>query len=89
MGFVLEGISYTIMIVFVRALQGDITCTVSKSRFTHTRAKSRDYGIVRAQKKVSKCRPNHLQNHVVCSRTFKSSNCEAICDHTLNQMLFQ
>ena len=32
----------------------------------HTRAKSRDHEIVRAQKKVSKGRPSrHLQNHVV------------------------
>ena len=30
-----------------------------------TQAKSRDHEIVRAQKKVSKGRPKHLQNHVV------------------------
>jgi hypothetical protein len=44
------------------------------SRSLHTRAKSRDYEIVRAQKKVFKGRPpRHLQNHVVWSRILKCS----------------
>jgi hypothetical protein len=30
----------------------------------HTRAKNRDHEIVRAQKKVFKAVPTHLQNHV-------------------------
>ena len=39
----------------------------------HTRAKSRDHDIVRAQRKCPKAVPTHLQHHVVWSQTFKSS----------------
>jgi hypothetical protein len=39
----------------------------------HTRAKSRDHRIVRAQRKVSRGRPNTPQNHVVWSRTLECS----------------
>ena len=40
----------------------------------HTRIKSRDREIVRAQKKsVQRSSPTHLQNHVVWSRTLKCS----------------
>ena len=39
----------------------------------HTQAMSRDHEIVRAQKKVSKGFPRHLQNHVVWSQTPKCS----------------
>ena len=37
----------------------------------HTQAKSRDYEIMKARKKVSKAVSTHLQNHVVWSRTLK------------------
>jgi hypothetical protein len=39
----------------------------------NTRAKSHDHEVVRAQKKVSKAVPRHLQHHVVLSRTLKCS----------------
>ena len=39
----------------------------------HTRAKSRDHEIVRAQRKCPKAVPIHLQNHVVWSRALKCS----------------
>jgi hypothetical protein len=39
----------------------------------HTRAKSRDHEIVRAQKTVSKGHPTHLEHHVVWSRTLNCS----------------
>ena len=39
----------------------------------HTRAKSCDHGIVRAQRKVSTSVPRHLQNHVQWSRILKCS----------------
>ena len=39
----------------------------------HTRAKSCDHEIVRAQRKCPKAVPTHLQNHVVWLRTLKCS----------------
>ena len=43
-------------------------------RSHNTRAESRDHGIVRAQKKsVQRPSQDHLQTHVVWSRTLKSS----------------
>ena len=52
----------------------------------HTRAKSRDHDIVRAQKKLSKGRPNTPPTS--CSVvTNLQGKCEAIRDRTLNQML--
>ena len=39
----------------------------------HTRAKSRDHEIVRAQRKCFKVVPTHLQYHVVWSRILKCS----------------
>ena len=54
----------------------------------HTRAKSRDHEIVRAQKKVSKGHPNTPRNsHSVV--TDPQVQCEVICDRTLNQVPFQ
>ena len=53
----------------------------------HTRAKSRDHEIVRAQKKVSKGRPNTPPTS--CSVVMDPQvYCEAICDRALNQRLF-
>ena len=54
----------------------------------HTRAKSRDHAIVRAQKKVSKGHPNTPPKscRVVMDPQVK---CEVIRDQALNQMLFQ
>ena len=54
----------------------------------HTRAKSRDHEFVRAQKKVSKGRPNTppKSSSVV---TDPLVSCEVICNRALNQMLFQ
>ena len=54
----------------------------------HTRAKIRDHEVVRAQKKVSKGRPNTPPKScrvVTDSRVF----CEVICGWTLNHMLLQ
>ena len=54
----------------------------------HTRAKSRDHEIVRAQKKVSKGHPNTPPKS--CSVvTNPRVWCEVICDWALNHMLFQ
>jgi hypothetical protein len=39
----------------------------------HTRSKSRDHEIVRAQKKCPKAVPRHFQNHVVWSHALKCS----------------
>ena len=53
-----------------------------------TRAKSRDHEIVRAQKEVSKGRPNTPPKS--CSVVADLQvQCEIICDWVLNQMLFQ
>ena len=54
----------------------------------HTRAKSHDGDIVRAQKKVSIGRPKTPPN--ACSVVMDSQvSCEAICDQALNQMPVQ
>jgi hypothetical protein len=54
----------------------------------HTRAKSRDHEVVRAQKKVSKGRPKTPPKS--CSVVMDPQvQCEVICDRVLNQMLFQ
>ena len=54
----------------------------------HTRAKSHDHEIVRAQKKVSKGRPNTPPKS--CSVvTDPQVHCEAVCNRVLNQMLLQ
>ena len=61
---------------------------VSYKGHFHTRAKSRDHVIVRAQKKVCKGRPKTPPKP--CSVvTVPKVFCEAICDHALNQMLSQ
>ena len=39
----------------------------------HTRAKSRDHGIVKAQNKMSEAVPRYLQIHVVWSQILKCS----------------
>jgi hypothetical protein len=53
-----------------------------------TRAKSHDHEIVRAQKKLSKGRPNTPPKS--CSVvTHPQVQCEVICDRALNQMPFQ
>ena len=39
----------------------------------HTRAKSHNRKIVRAQKKCAKAVPRHFQNHVMWSRVLKCS----------------
>jgi hypothetical protein len=54
----------------------------------HTRAKSRDHEIVRAQKKVSKGHPKTPPKSwsVV---TDPQVYCEVMCNRALNQMLFQ
>ena len=58
------------------------------NRVRGLRAKSRDHGIVRAQKKVSKGCPNTLSKS--CSVVPDPQvQCEAICDRALSQMLFQ
>jgi hypothetical protein len=54
----------------------------------HTRAKRRDHGIVRAQKKVSQGRPK-TPSRSCCVVTDSLVWCEVICDRTLNQMQFQ
>ena len=54
----------------------------------HTRAKSRDHFIVRAQKKVSKGRPKTSPKS--CSVvTDPQVKCAVIYDQALKQMLFQ
>jgi hypothetical protein len=54
----------------------------------HTRAKSLDHEIVRAQKKVPKGHPNPPPKS--CSVGHRPSNeCEVIRDRALNQMPFQ
>ena len=63
-------------------------CSMRNLGPLHTRAKSRDHDIVRAQKKVSKGRPKAPSKS--CSVvTDPQVYCEAICDRVLNQMLFQ
>ena len=58
------------------------------SRPLHTQAKSHDHDITRAQKKVSKGRPNTPPKS--CSVvTDPQVQCEAMRDRGLNQMLFQ
>jgi hypothetical protein len=54
----------------------------------HTRAKSSDHGIVKAQKEMSKGRLNTpLQScNVITDPRVK---CEVICDRSLNPMLFE
>ena len=77
------------------AHQGFMLCTILTTTFgplsvgpLHTRAKSRDHEIVRAQKKVSKGLPKTLSKS--CSVvTDPQVNCEVICDRALNHMLFQ
>jgi hypothetical protein len=54
----------------------------------HTRAKSRDHEIVRAQKKLSKGRSNTPPTSYSAVIDPKVQ-CEAICDRAFNQMLFQ
>ena len=54
----------------------------------HTQAKSRDWEILRAQMKVSKGRPNTLQNHVMWSRALKRS-VKSCTTGPLNQKLFR
>jgi hypothetical protein len=54
----------------------------------HTRAKSRDHKIVRAQNKVSKGRPKTPPQSCSVVTDPQVYN-EVICDMALNQMLFQ
>ena len=62
-------------------------CWYTLRATSHLRAKSRDHDIMRAQKKVSKGRPNTPPKscHVVAD---PQVHCEGTCDQTLNQMLF-
>ena len=64
------------------------TCNRLDSGTLHTHAKSHDHKIVRAQKKVSKGRPNTppKSSSVI---TGPQVQCEVVCDRSLNHMLFQ
>ena len=54
----------------------------------YTRAKSYDHEIVRAQKKVSKGRPESSPK-LYSVVTDPKLQCEVICNRTLNQIMFQ
>ena len=82
-----------------RAAVGPCSCSPSSFGHTleeltaplgplHTRAQSRDHGIVRAQKKVFKGRPNTPPKSCIVV-TDPQVYCEVICDHALNKIIFQ